>query len=192
MDDCSNKFRCDKMPIALYKEIAKCNRFIQESFSIEDDKIAIKNNQCIITENGELVFSNIKSRSLQEYLTLIIEFFRDIEDTIDRLSERKKNLRTTLKEAKSVERYVDEEDRGRYKETCKNAISTISDLLALSDNAEKILGIKKENLNFFRRESQHLLSNIYREITPVLKKYHRSGIPIDPMVINVKIEVMDI
>jgi len=180
------------MPIPLYTEIAKCKRFIQELFSIDDDRIAIKDGTCIISENGELVFSNNKPRSLQESLSFLIEFFHVIEEVVARLSERRNHLQKIMKKSKSLEEYIDKEDRGRYKETSDKARYTLSDLMVLTDGLQKMLRIKEENLDFCRKEAMPILLEIYREIAPVLKKYHNPGIPIDPIVINVKIEVMDI
>jgi len=77
------------MSIPLYTEIAKCNQYIKGLFLIEDDKIRIKNNPCVISENGELFFSNIKPRSLQESLSSLIEFIHAIERALTRLSEKR-------------------------------------------------------------------------------------------------------
>ena len=180
------------MPIPLYTEIAKCNLFIQELFSIEGDRIAVKNNPCIISENGELVFSNIKPRSLQESMRFLIDFFQVIEGAVARLSERRNHLQKVMKKSKSLEGYMDKEDQGPYEKTCDKAISTLSDLTVLTCGLQKMLRIREEKLDFCRKDALPSLSGIYREIAPVLKKYHSSGIPIDPVVINVKIEVMDI
>ncbi|MDP7265808.1 MAG: hypothetical protein QGH39_09670 [Candidatus Thermoplasmatota archaeon] len=180
------------MSIPLYTEIAKCNQFIQELFLIEDDKITIESNPFVISEKGELFFSNIKPRSLQESLSYLIEFIHVMEKAVTLLSERKNDLWKVLKKSKSLRGYIDKKDRRRFEETWEIAESTISDLAIISENIQKLLLIKEGNLDFCRREARNLLSSIFREVAPILKKYHGLGIAIDPIDINIKIEVMDI
>ena len=180
------------MSIPLYTEILKCNQFIQKLFLIEDDKITIERNSFVIWGNGELFFSNIKPTSLQELLCSLIEFILVIERAVTLLSERKNDLWKVLKKSKNLEDYINKNDRRRFEETWKIAESTISDLVILSDNIQKIIQIKERNLDFCRREARTLLSSIFREVAPILKKYHGLGTAIDPIEINVKIEVIDI
>ena len=180
------------MPIPLYTEIVKCNKFIQEFFSIEDDRIAIKDCTFIISESGEFVFRNIRPRSLQESLKFLNEFFHVIDCTVARLSDRRNHLQKVIKKSKGLEEYMNKEDRGPYENTCDIAKSTLSDLTVLTDGLQKMLRLKEEKLDFCRKEALPLVSKNYREIAPVLKKYQSPGIPVDPVVINVIIEVMGI
>jgi hypothetical protein len=115
-----------------------------------------------------------------------------MEKAVTLLSERKNDLWKVLKKSKSLRGYIDKKDRRRFEETWEIAESTISDLAIISENIQKLLLIKEGNLDFCRREARNLLSSIFREVAPILKKYHGLGIAIDPIDINIKIEVMDI